>query len=157
MVVNLTFQVQWWDKISRVLQDMNVVVTDMSQPMEQAIEIIQEWVDENFKREWSRTEWKRKELSKATQKARANRWWWYRQSPNNPWILRWTGRMQENVEKLVRRNYGSIQRKTEYAKYHQWWRWVPKRKFIDLNNDIKREVTRIFQKYLYEKWWLSRR
>lgn len=158
MVVALEFQIQGWDRLSRLLSDMSLTVNDLSQPLWESIDVVQQWVNDNFKQEWSKTWGKRASLDSATSKARSRRWWYYKRQPNKPGILRWTWKMQESVKKKISRLYADIEWTTPYARFHQeWWGNLPRRKFIDLNKQTKDQIMKKIQTYLYERWWLDRR
>jgi len=153
-MLNLQFQVMWWDTLSRAFETLGDEIKDRSEAMAESVDIIQEGVNKNFSGEKSDTEWRWSSLAPRTSKARDRRRWYYRQSPRNPGLLRRTGRLQESVNKTVRPLMWVLEYTAPYAKYHNiGWRKIPKRKFLELSPDTKHLIDGVFIKYLNKKVW----
>lgn len=152
MAFELKFQVDGWDNLIRSLWDFENDVWDLKEEFSAALDIIQDWVDQNFKREQSDTEWRWTNLTEPVLKARARRRWNYRAAPNNPWILRWTGRLQESVTKTAEDMRWVIEYTAPYARYHNiWWKKIPKRKFLELSPETKHKIDSLFYTSIYHK------
>lgn len=145
----LKFQVLGGDTLVRWLGNILDWLDDLTTPLSESVDLIEEKSKQNFDKEQSSTEWKWNDLSPSTQRARSHRRWYYKQQPRNPGILRWTGRLQESIRKTVLMRMASIERTAPYAKYHQIWGGkIPKRKFIELDPATKTEIVRKFQSHV---------
>lgn len=58
-------------------------------------------------------------LAQSTLNARTNRWGYYKNTPNRPGILRWTGFMQQSRSKRVTNDFGEFAFTDPKAIYHQ--------------------------------------
>ena len=120
-----------------------------SVPLKKGIDEVKSAVDNNFEKEGSSTAGKWKELSPKTKLMRQSKWWYYKKKSNNPGILRWTGNLQDSVEKTLGKKTGKIEWTASYAKYHQMGR--NRRKFIELSQATKTEIARYFLSHVYEE------
>lgn len=152
MAFSLNFQVMGWDTLIRSIQGLSDDIQDWTEAMEESVNAIQTSVDKNFTSEKSETEGRWSSLSNPTQKSRERRWWYYRQSPNNPGILRRTWKLQESVKKTATPLMGVLEYIAPYAKYHNiGWGKIPKRKFLELSPETKHIIDGIFVKYMNKK------
>lgn len=148
--MQMTISINGDVQLSRNLRVFVDSLNNMAPFYQDAIDIVKERGDSIFSAQWSNVEkWpKRKPLSASTQKARLNRRWYYKNSPSNPGILRWTGRLQTDITTRANDRFWSLEYNAPYAPYHQsgWWN-LPRRPFLDLSNEVN---TRLLKK-LQEK------
>lgn len=140
--------VNWDVQLSRNLRVLANNITDYSDFFKDALDIVQKRTNDMFTAQWKNLEkssnWK--DLSQTTLVARSSRQWYYKNAPNNPWVLRWTWRLQEDVAKIVGNTSASITWKAPYAEYHQEWWWrLPKRAIIDLSNETNNKIVKALQ------------
>jgi hypothetical protein len=80
----LNFSLQGGD-VMRNFLDMTISkVSNLTQPMKEALDYIEEHTKENFSKSGSETGGKRPSLATSTQKARSNRRGYYKNAPSNP-------------------------------------------------------------------------
>jgi hypothetical protein len=114
-----------------------------------AINAVHDRSNMNFKTNWSSANPARPWLSPSTQEAREKRRGGYKKEPNKPWVLRRTWELQENTRKQSNDNYWSLAYLATYAKYHQnGWRWLPKRKIIDIDDALRKKITKLLQVHI---------
>ncbi len=91
-------------------------------------------------------------LSPSTQKARANRWGYYKRAPSRPGAMRWTGNLQENRTIRVGSSSGTLTFNADYAAYHQrGGDDLPRRVIVDLSNQTNAELVRALQKLIQKE------
>jgi phage gpG-like protein len=89
-------------------------------------------------------------------RAREKRWWYYKNTPKSPSTLRWTWNLQENRTINVTNDRWSFTFNAPYANYHQeWWRRLPKRAILDIDNTTGAEIVRSMQKKINRDIWIS--
>lgn len=145
----------------QLARNLRVFVTNLSKMREfydEAVGIIEEKSDTIFEKKWSNVQknpqWK--PLSTKTLKARANRWGYYKQSPNNPSTLRWTGRLQTDRTKVINDKQGSLTFNAPYAIYHQEGsNKLPRRAMIDIDNQNAADIVRALQTKINKDIWIS--
>ena len=141
---------QGWDTISRSFDVMIRDVTKLNGFFEEALDIVKDHSDELFKSDWAKlkTGSKRDALSKATERARANRSWHYKNAPSGrKWVLHWTWNLQNNTTKTIKKLSGILKYNAPYAEAHlKWWWKLPKRKFIELDPKTKMLIVKALQK-----------
>lgn len=148
----LDFSVQWWDNLVRKLDITIWSLKDFKKPMSESMDIVKKSVDKNFDSSGSETSWKWAGLSASTKLARQKRWWYYRNSWGWNKPLVWSWNLRKNYTITTTNNSWKLEYNAEYAMYHQLGtRKMPKRKFVELNESTKAEISRIFQKYISEK------
>jgi phage gpG-like protein len=118
----------------------------------EAVDIIKERSDELFENNGSNLEkwpsWAA--LSSGTTNARNKRRWYYKQSPSRPWVLRWTGRLQDDVTKTASDTEWGLKFNAPYAWFHhKWGGKLPKRRLIDLNNKTNEKIVKALQKLIH--------
>lgn len=154
--MKLSFDIQGGDKLSRSLQIAAKWIKDYKKFFDDSLDIVEKNTDNNFKTQGSSTnEWRWKNLSSDTERARKNRSWHYRKQPSNPWVLRWTWQLQDGKDRRVGRTVASLEYTTPYAKYHQFGYWVPKRKFLEFNQTVNQEITRALQTHIDNVLWIA--
>lgn len=152
--MQVTFSVDWIIELSR---NMRLVASGMWESLalfhKDAITIVKDRSDELFKNYGSNVQnWPtRKPLSPTTLKMREKRTWYYKKSPNNPWVLRWTGNLQNSAVKSSDKNEWSLTYTADYAIKHQRWDWVPRRKIIDIDSATSTKIIKALQKIVNEK------
>lgn len=145
-------------QLSRNLRVFVTQLPKMSQFFEDAVWIIEKKSDQIFKQTWSNVEKNPKwsPLATSTLKARANRWWYYKNQPASPSVLRWTGRLQTDRTKVVNDKFGSLTFNAPYAIYHQdGGTHLPRRAMIDIDNQSATEMVRALQSKINKDIWIS--
>ena len=89
-------------------------------------------------------------LAPSTIKARERRWGYYKQTPNNPGVLRWTGNLQDHRNVTVNDDGCTIEFLEGYGPYHQDGSGdrPPQRKFADIDDATSLEIQRALLRYL---------
>jgi len=146
--MQIKFEVNWQIQLSRNLRLVAINLKNLKPFFEKSLDIIKERTDEVFEKEWSNVEknpkWRK--LTPRVEKARIKRWWYYKKTPNNPWILRWTWNLQENITKEATNKNWVLIYNAPYAIYHQnWWLNLPKRAIIDLSNKVNDKIIKTLQ------------
>lgn len=154
----ITFTVNGEVQLSRNLRVAAKSIQNMSTFIKEAVEIVEDKSDTIFDKQGSNVEKNptRKSLSASTLASRQRRSWYYKRSPwSNPWILRWTWNLQKNKTKIIDDKQGSLTFNAPYAVYHQsWWKNLPKRAIIDLDNNTNTKIVKSLQKKIYESIWI---
>lgn len=157
-MAQLKFTVNGDIQLSRNLRIAAVQIADLSDFYKEAIEIVENRTDEIFKTAWKNVKkWpSRDSLSPVTERARAAWWWHYSASPNNPWVMRWTWRLQDDRTKVVTKNSWSLTFNAPYAWYHQEWipNKLPQRAIIDLDNDTNQKIVKSLQWIINDVIWI---
>lgn len=148
-MVRIAFDVDGERQLSRNLRVAVRRLKDMQEFHKDAVGVMIERKDELFKNQ-GRTiakNPKRKRLSPRTRKARNRRRGYYAQNPTtNPGILRWTGRLQNDIEERRNNNFGLMKFNAPYAPYHQkGGRRLPKRVLMDLDNATNEKIVKKLQ------------
>ncbi len=91
-------------------------------------------------------------LAPSTLKARERGWGYYKNTPNNPSVLRWTGAMQEARVKNVNDSFGQLQFTDPKAAWHQEGNGgrPPRRVIIDIDNPTAAEIVRLLQAFIMQ-------
>ena len=152
--MHLEFEIEWDKQLSRSLRLTWIAISNFKPFFKDAVWIMHEKSDEIFKKKWKNVEknpkWKK--LSKWTIRARSERSGYYRKSPNNPSTLRRTWNLQNSWKETVTERLGALEYTAKYAKYHQkWWKHLPRRAIIDLDNKTNTKIIKSFQKHINEK------
>lgn len=148
----LTFTV---DGVTQLSRNLRVTIDQIQHPadfFQDALTIIEARVNQVFAEQGQSLEhgpaWPA--LAPSTQKARDRRWGYYKNTPSNPSILRWTGNLQDNRTKTVNDDGGEIAWQEPYAIFHQRGDGgkPPQRMFVDVDNLTAAEVMRALQTHL---------
>lgn len=156
-MVQLSFTVDGDKQLSRNLRLFVDKIENLKPFYQDAIEIVKTRKDAVFSAQWSNVQKgpKRAALSSSTLTARGRGRGYYKNAPNNPGILRWTGRLQDDTTTTITDRYGSFEMNAPYAIYHQrGWGKLPKRPVLDLDNETNAEIVRALQKKINSdiKW-----
>ena len=149
--MQISIKINWVTELSRNLRVTATKIQDFTPFIKDSLDIMKDRTDEIFKNQWNNVEkapvWKA--LKSSTVMARNWRHWYYKQTPNNPWILRWTWNLQDNVTKEVWKNKWTLSYNAPYANFHQdWWGKLPKRAIIDLSNKTNELIIKAMQKLI---------
>lgn len=153
-MAQIKFEINGDVQLSRNLRLFADGVDDLEDFFKTGIEIIEERIDNTFAMEGSNLEkspiWA--PLAESTLEARKRGWGYYKQKPNRPGILRWTGNLQENRAKMTSKDSGQLEFKAKHAVYHQdGGQHLPTRAVIDLDNATNAEIVRALQRTLAKK------
>lgn len=148
MVVKLNFEMKWAWNLVRSFDALNKDISNFKPFMIDAVEEIQKASDENFATKGNKLNNKRADLSNSTKNARKNRIWYYKKTPNKPWILRRTWNLQENVKKKTTKKDWTFEYLEKYAKYHQTWKWIMKRPMFEFTAEVNADISRRMQEFL---------
>ena len=155
--MQISISVSWEQQLSRNLRVFADSLTNLKEFYEQAIDIVKRRSDDLFSAQGSNVEkWpKWRWLAASTEKARINRRWYYKKSPSNPWVLRWTGRLQTDITTTANDRYWSLEFNAPYAWYHQsgWWN-LPKRPILDLSNETNTLIMKALQEKIQRDIWI---
>ena len=115
------------------------------------VDVVKDRTDELFEKEGSDVQngppWK--PLSASTELSRKKRTGYYRNEPDNPGVLRWTGRLQNSAVKTKSKKQGTLEYTAPYAKYHQRGGGrLPRRKIIDLDTKTNEKIVKAIQKVI---------
>jgi len=129
--------VQGQQQLSRNLRVLADKIGDRKQVLGDILDTVKERTDKIFesggKNLGKNPKWK--PLSPVTNEMRRKRILHYKNAPNRPGIMRWTGKLQESTEKEVSNDRARLTYTAEYAGYHQsGGKKLPKRAIIDLDN-----------------------
>ena len=155
--MQLTIDVQGQRQLSRNLRLFADELENLGEFYKDAIDIVKARSDSLFAQKWSNVEkWpKRKPHAASTTNAREHRRGYYKNTPNKPSLLRWTGRLQDDTTTTINNRYWSFEYNAPYAVYHQEWSGkLPKRPIIDLSNATNTEITRALQKKVQKDIWI---
>ena len=150
----MKFSVDGHVQLSR---NMRVFAEDMKQMHEffrDAIDIIEARTDQIFAAQGNNIEkagsWA--PLSPKTLKARERGWGYYKQTPNRPSMMRWTGRMQDTKNKNINDQFGELsftarsKKGFNYPAAHQAGSGnLPQRVIIDLSNPTNELIVKALQ------------
>ena len=155
--MQITISINWDVQLNRNLRVFADSLKNMSDFYNDAIDIVKERTNAIFSAKGSNVEkWpKRKPLSASTEKARLNRRWYYKNSPNSPSTLRRTGRLQTDITTTVNDRYWSLEFNAPYAWYHQsGWGKLPKRPTLDLSNETNDKLVKKLQEKIQRDIWI---
>ncbi len=145
--------------LSRRLQAATEGLKNMSAFYSDAIDIIEKRSNSIFEKKGSNVEknnkWAR--LADSTAQARAKRHGYYKKTPKNPSVLRWTGKLQSSMVKAYGKDFGSLTFTAPYAIFHQnGGKNLPKRSLIDLSNQTNEKIVKALQKKIHEEIGITR-
>jgi len=147
-------------QLSRNLRVLADDLKNLKPFYKEAIWIVKDKSDEIFKQEWKNIQKsnKWKWLSSGTKTARQNKRWYYKKPSNNPWVMRWTGNLQDNTTEIATKAFGLFKFNSSYAIYHQkGGKTLPKRALIDLDNKTNAEIIRALQGLINKQIWIFNR
>lgn len=137
--------------MARNLRVVGEKLSNLTEFAKESLEIVEERKDEVFDKQGGTLKWQ--SLAASTQRARANKWGYYKKGASNPGILRWTGNLQDNVTKKASANEAFLGFNASYAKYHQsGGAHLPTRKVVDWDNKTKTKIIKALQKHLHESF-----
>ena len=147
--MQIQFIVDWQVQLSRNLRLTAVNLKDLTSFYKDSLDIIHNRSNELFSKDWNNVEknpiWAA--LWVKTINARQKGWWYYKKPSNNPWILRWTWRLQTDITKKYDNTWWVFAFNAPYAIYHHQWSWkLPKRAIIDLSNETNTKIIKALQK-----------
>lgn len=155
--MDLKFEINGEVQLDRILLDAGKTL-DNNQPFfKDAVDIIGKRSDDLFAQKGQNLEKspKWKPHAESTKRARTKRQGYYKNPPNRPGLMRWTGNMQESQKKTVSQKFGKLEFTDEKAQWH----WdgggkskLPQRRVIDLSNDTNRELVRAMQTAIYRQF-----
>jgi phage gpG-like protein len=147
--------ISWWN-LSRSLESFIKDKMDRKDYRDWVLDTMNDIKDKNFKSEWRdlKINRKRQPLSVSTSQARMKRTWYYKNQPRNPWILRWTGNLQENITREKKDLSCALIFNANYAIYHQDWQWSKHRTIFEFNNPVKAEIMRNIQTQFNKNIWI---
>lgn len=145
-----------WGNISREFEWFINKITNFQDYWDGVLDIMEEEKDKNFKTEWANMQitWRRNPLSPTTQKLRAQRSWYYKNPSNKPWILRWTGNLQEKIARKKNAWSCAMLFQMPYAIDHQAWKWRMKRPLFEFSPKVKAEIIRSIQTEFNKRIWI---
>lgn len=156
----ITFIVDDHIQVSRNLRLLAKEIPELKTPFGQILDAVQLRTASMFKAGGSNVAkagaWPA--LAESTLRARKNGWGYYKQTPNNPGIMRWTGAAQDKVLKQATDSFGLLQHTAvskkgfNYPLAHQKGSGrLPQRVIIDIDEATIAEMQRIFQKHVHDK------
>lgn len=159
--MDFTFEIMGEQLLSRSLDDAGTRLSNLKNFYEEALKIIQKHSDMLFKGSGLNTESvpKWKPLAKRTKTARSKRWGYYKNTPNKPGVLRWTGEMQDSARVTATNKQGELKYTDKKAIYH--WKGggrngkLPSRKILELSPSVNREIARALQTEIYNQLGLA--
>lgn len=158
--MDITFEIMDEQVLARSLQDAGRRLDNLKDFFMSALDILQKHSDSLFKSDGQAAESvpKWKAHADSTKKARTKRWGYYKNPPNRPGILRWTGKMQDSARKSASNKQGKLEYTDKKALYH--WKGggknkLPSRKILELSPSVNREITRALQTEIYKQLGLA--
>lgn len=147
-MAEISIEIDGEEQLSRNLRVFLTRLDNHKEFHQGAIQLIGERSDEIFGAEGSNVEkaprWKA--LAESTLAARSARHGYYKNPPNSPRVLRWTGRGQEDRGVTANDEEGKLTFNQEYMSYHQkGGAKLPKRVVVDLSNKTNAEIVRLLQ------------
>jgi len=141
----IRFAVEGDIQLSRNLRVLVANLQNMKDFFGESLEIVEKRTDASFRKKGRNTQKspKWKPLAKSTKLAREKRWGYYKKTPKNPSVLRWTGNLQDNKTKAVTNKSGVLAFNADYGIYHQKGGGsLPKRAVIDLSNEVNSAIVK---------------
>lgn len=150
--MELNFKVSGHTQMARNLRIFVSDLKDLKSFFEEALDIVQARSDELFSSQGSKVQkantWA--PLAASTIKARERRWGYYKRTPSNPSVLRWTGNLQDNRTVMATKNKGTLTFNASYAAYHQNGGGIPRRVVVDLSNPTNKMIVSALQRKIHE-------
>jgi len=147
-MATIYFQINGTEQLSRSLRVMVNQMTSSSQQafLKEAIGIVEDYSKKAFEAEGKPIKWK--PLAASTENARKRRTGYYKKKPSGtPKILHWTGNLENNNRKTVKRDHAIFEKLAKYAQYHQYGGGrLPQRKVLTLDPRAAAEIVRLLQK-----------
>ena len=147
--MQISFSVMGAQQLSRNLRTAAGKLQNTKGFFSDALDVVQDKANKTFATKGGNLTQYNKwaDLADSTKRARDNRSGYYKQAPNNPSTLRWTGKLQENVERQIGKDQGKITWKQPYAIYHQTGGGrLPQRAIAELDPKVSAEIVHILQK-----------
>lgn len=146
--MQIKFEVNGQIELSRNLRVLTTQLPNFREFLQDACEIVGERSDAIFQKQGSNVEkaprWAA--LAPSTVKARQRGWWYYKNTPSNPGILRWTGKMQQSKMIKTTDTMWTLWFKDPKAIYHQTGSSkLPQRVLIDLDNPTNTKIVKSLQ------------
>jgi len=151
--MDIKFEINGEQVLSRSLMDAGKRLGNLKNFFLDALDIIRLHSDKLFQSQ-GRTEsvpsWA--PHAKSTKEARAKRWGYYKNPPNRPGLLRWTGKMQDSASITADAKKGML----EFTDPKGMWHWeggghLPSRKILELSPSVNREIARALQTEIYNQ------
>ena len=145
--MDMKMEMIWWGNISRQLEDFMQQAMDRENYRPTVLDTMKKAKDENFKTEWGQLQINPKwaPLSVSTARARSRRTGYYKNPPNSPGLLRWTGNLQTNISTTADKLACTMTFNADYAHWHQEWQWSKHRAIFEFSNPVKAEIMRSIQ------------
>lgn len=143
-MIGIQANIEGEKKINALLENINVKLNDLKEPISESIDYMEDQVQENFKSEGGKITNKWQALNPAYAEAKKKRY------GNKP-ILEATGKMKNSFKKLSTSTYGRIWNSTSYFKYHQSNKSrskLPRRPMLNIKRANQTEIYKIFNKYI---------
>lgn len=156
--MQITFAVDGVIELARNLRiASNWIALSLGEFHQEAVSIVKERSDELFSNAGANVQnwpsWK--SLSPTTERMRAKRSGYYKKEPNNPWVLRWTGRLQNSAVQSSNKQEGSLEYTAPYAIKHQrGWPRLPRRKIIDIDMKTSTKIVKALQRIVNDQIWI---
>lgn len=153
--MQLSFKIVGIPQVSRNLRILATEVPKLDQVFKTMLDIVEARTDAIFTAQGSNVEkagtWPA--LAASTLKARQNRWGYYKQTPNRPSIMRWTGNLQQARTRSSTKDSAKITFTAPYAIYHQDGNGnrPPQRVIVDLSNPTITELVRALQTHIQKQ------
>ncbi len=155
--MQLNFQVNGVNQLDRNLRLLVTNINNLNEFFKAALDIVKARTDALFAASGSIVEkaprWAA--LSPKTIRARDHRWGYYRQTPNRPGVLRWTGAAQDTREEAItstqaRLSFTAKSKKGfNYPKAHQdGGPHLPQRVIVDLSNATNTALVKELQSHI---------
>lgn len=159
-MVHIQFDIDGDIELSRNLGVFVTQLKDMTPFYEDATDLIAKKSHSLFRQKGQNVEKgaKWKPLAPSTKKAREKRWGYYKQPPNSPSLMRWTGNLEGSIYRKISQKQGEVGYNADYAIHHQKPEKdgkPPTRKLIDLDNATNAEIVRSMQKTINNKIGIS--
>lgn len=158
--MDIEFEIMGEQVLSRSLMDAGARLDNLKGFFDEALKILSEHSDLMFSSDGKANESvpKWKPHAASTKKARAKRYGYYKNTPNRPGLLRWTGKMQDSKKLSATNKQGEMKFTDEKAIWH--WKGyaakkLPSRKTLELSPTVNREISRALQTFIYQQLGLA--
>lgn len=156
-MAQIYFQINGAEQVSRNLRVMVGKLEDTQGFLKDAIGVVEKYSKQAFEKEGMPEKWR--ELAASTQAARRKRTGYYKRSPSGtPKILHWTGNLENNNKKTVKKDMAIFEKLAHYAPYHQYGGKngrPPQRKVLTLDPRAAAEIVRLLQKKINDSIGIS--
>lgn len=146
-MAQIYFQVNGAEQVSRNLRILaaNISGAVTQSFLKEAIDVVEDYSKKAFEKEGAPQAWKA--LAPSTNEARQKRWGYYKRPPSGtPKILHWTGNLENNNKKTVKKDMAIFEKLAHYAPYHQYGGGkLPQRKVLTLEPKAAAQIVRILQ------------